>query len=90
MEWNTGGFTRPQLLIGGLLFGVATLRARVLPSWAACSFLIGLGINLVLAVLPVPALVETAGSTLRNVGLIGMGAALMAQRHSSLKQGDVV
>ena len=92
--WHTLGLVYTAhgalMVIGGLLFGVATLRARVLPSWAAWSFLIGLGINFVLAVLPVPALLETVGSTLRNVGLIGMGAGLMAPRHSSRKQGDRV
>ena len=45
-------------------------------------------INLVLAVLPVPAALETLGSTLGNVGLISMGAALLTQQPSPLDWGD--
>jgi hypothetical protein len=64
------------MVVGGLLFGVATLRARVLPSWAARTFTAGIVLNLVLGLVEVPAIFETIGSALRNVGLIGMGVAL--------------
>ena len=76
------------MVIGGLLFGAATLRERVLPAWSAWCFIAGLIINLVLAFLPVPAILETLGSTLRNIGVIGMGAALLTHRRALANQGE--
>ncbi|WP_157665299.1 hypothetical protein [Cyanobium sp. NIES-981] len=68
------------LMIGaGLAFGLATLRARVFPAWTAQLFLIGLSLNLVLALFPIPEMVQTLGSLLRNIGLLGMGWALARQ-----------
>lgn len=65
------------MVAGGLVFGFATERARVLPRWAAWAFLLGVGLNLVVALLPVPELLQTAGSALRNAGLAGMGWSLV-------------
>lgn len=64
------------MIIGGLAFGWASLRAGVLPRWTAGVFLLGLLVNAVLALLPVPDLLQTLGSALRNAGLIGMGWAI--------------
>jgi len=68
------------MILGGLLFGGASLRARRLPRWTALAFLFGIGLNLILGLLPTPDILQTAGSTLRNVGIVGMGHALLARR----------
>ncbi len=64
------------MIVAGTAFGVATLRARVLPGWAGALFLVGLAINLAVGLLPLPEILQTIGSTARNAGLVGMGAAL--------------
>lgn len=65
------------MVAGGLAFGLATARARVLPAWAAWCFTAGVAANLVIALAPLPELMQIAGSALRNVGLMGMGWALV-------------
>ena len=72
------------MIVGGLLFGVASLRAQVVPPWTAAVFLAGAGLNLAFGLIPVPDILQTLGSLLRNAGIIGMGAALLrspADRH---------
>jgi hypothetical protein len=64
------------MVLGGLAFGWATLRGGALPAWTAVLFLAGVGANLVLALLPVPDLLQTLGSGLRNAGLAAMGWTL--------------
>jgi hypothetical protein len=64
------------MIAGGLAFGWATLRAGVLPRGAAALFLAGVAVNAVLGLLPVPDLLQTIGSTVRNLGLIGLGWAI--------------
>lgn len=72
------------MILGGLLFGAASSRARRLPRWTALAFLVGIGLNLVLGLLDVPEILQTAGSTLRNAGLVGMGFALLGRRDRGL------
>ena len=64
------------MIVGGSLFGSCTLRARVFPAWTAWLFLAGITMNLALGVMPLPDVLQTLGTTLRNAGLIGMGWAL--------------
>ncbi|NJR56576.1 MAG: hypothetical protein HC768_19730 [Acaryochloris sp. CRU_2_0] len=61
----------------GLLFGLAALRANVLWRGAVVLFLIGIILNLVLSLFPLPEILQIAGSTVRNLGLMGMGVGLM-------------
>lgn len=68
------------MIAGGAAFGWATLRSRVLPRWASGLFLAGLGVNLVVALLPVPELFQVAGTLIRNAGLVGMGMGLLRGR----------
>lgn len=63
------------MLVGGGLFGWATVRARVLPAWSGWLFLTGLTINLLVGLLPLPDLLQTIGTTVRNAGLVAMGVA---------------
>ena len=81
--WQRTGFTYTLhgalMVAGGLLFGVAVLRAGLLPRAALLVFLAGLALNLLFALIPVPELAQIAGSTLRNLGLIGMGLAIVGK-----------
>jgi len=65
------------MVIGGLLFAWATLRAGSLPRLAMLLFGFGLLVNLVLALLPTPDILQTLGTAIRNVGLVGMGYAIL-------------
>lgn len=65
------------MLVGGVLFGAATWKARAVPRWAPALFLAGLGVNLVITFLPVADLYQTLGTTFRNAGLVGMGWAVL-------------
>jgi hypothetical protein len=61
------------MILGGGAFGWATLQAGVFRRWTARIFLAGLTVNLLLALLPAPDLLQTLGTALRNAGLVGMG-----------------
>jgi hypothetical protein len=63
------------MLVGGGAFGYATIRAGVFPAWCGWLFLAGLAVNLLVGVLPLPDLLQTLGTTVRNAGLVGMGFA---------------
>jgi hypothetical protein len=68
------------MILGGVLFAVTSWQAGVLPRAAVLAFLAGVLLNLVFSLLPVPEVSQTIGSTVRNVGLIGMGASLLTGR----------
>jgi hypothetical protein len=61
------------MVAGGLLFGMAALRADVLWRPAVIIFIVGILCNLLLALLPLPDILQTIGSTFRNTGLICIG-----------------
>jgi hypothetical protein len=73
------------MIAGGFLFGVAILRARQLPPAAAWLFLAGLAANLATALLPLPETAQMIGSTVRNLGLSGMGYAIVSHPAKLLK-----
>jgi hypothetical protein len=64
------------MVAGGLLFSWSALRAGWLPRPAVLLFAAGCGLNLVLALLPVPDLWQTLGTAVRNAGLVAMGLAV--------------
>lgn len=68
------------MVVGGGLFGFGALRARWTPRWAVFLFLAGISANLVLALVPGPDILQTLGSAIRNVGLVGMGCAVLRGR----------
>jgi hypothetical protein len=65
------------MILGGILFGTAVIRARVLPPWTGAVLIAGVSLNLLVALSPMPPIVQTVGSAVRNVALIGMGVALL-------------
>lgn len=68
------------MVLGGVLFAVSALRAGQLPRFALWLFLAGLLVNLILALLPAPDILQTVGSVARNVGLVAMGLAILFNR----------
>ena len=68
------------MICGGVLFAWAVLRAGWLPRFAVLLFLAGIGMNLLLSLLPAPDILQTIGSAARNLGLVAMGYAIVATR----------
>jgi hypothetical protein len=67
------------MVVGGLLFTGAALRARSLPAVTVWLFGGGLLVNLALALVPAPEILQTVGTSLRNAGLVGMGYAILRE-----------
>lgn len=68
------------MVTGGLLFAWSALRAGWLPRPSVWLFTAGIMVNLVVALLPAPDILQTAGTVLRNLGLISMGYAILFTR----------
>ncbi|MFO1313126.1 MAG: hypothetical protein U1F41_13785 [Burkholderiales bacterium] len=71
------------MVAGGAMFAWDAWRSRALPRLAVALFAAGLAVNLALALLPAPDMLQTAGSALRNAGLVAMGWALIARTASA-------
>ena len=67
------------MVAGGLLFAEGARRAGWLPRPALALFASGLLVNLVLALAPLPEILQTLGTALRNLGLMGMGYAVLVR-----------
>lgn len=65
------------MALGGTLFGIASLSARVFPRPMAAIFLVGIALNVVFAAASLPESWQPGASALRNLGLIGMGSWLL-------------
>lgn len=65
------------MVAGGLLFAWSALGSRALPRLAVGLFAAGLLVNLVLALVPAPDILQTVGTAIRNAGIVGMGYALL-------------
>ncbi|MFT3896924.1 MAG: hypothetical protein QM719_04405 [Thermomonas sp.] len=65
------------MIAGGLLFAWSAYRAGWLPRISVALFAAGLMVNLLLALVPAPDILQTIGSTLRNAGLVFMGYSLV-------------
>lgn len=63
------------MVVAGLGFGYAVLRARELPAWTAVVFMAG--VVLVAATQGLPEIVQLTAAGLRALGLVGMGAGLL-------------
>ena len=65
------------MVVGGLLFAWAALRSSALPRFAVLLFGAGLLVNVGLAVVSAPDILQTVGTAIRNAGIVGMGYALL-------------
>lgn len=79
--WNRLGavytFHGGLMVVGGLLFGFSSLKAGILWRNGLILFIFGLLLNLIIAFLPLPDIVQISGSAMRNLGLIGIGFMLI-------------
>jgi hypothetical protein len=66
------------MVAGGLSFAWSVLRAGQLPRVSVWLFAAGLGVNLVLALLPAPDILQTVGTAIRSLGLMMMGYAIVS------------
>jgi hypothetical protein len=62
---------------GGLLFGVAVVRAGVFPRWTGLLLIGGLVVTALLALGGLPERVQTVGTAARSVAFAGMGLACL-------------
>ncbi|HEV8439468.1 MAG TPA: hypothetical protein VGT40_15355 [Methylomirabilota bacterium] len=67
------------LVIGGLLFGAAAIRAAVWPRWTGIALIVGVLLSLFLALVRLPDIMQTAASTIRSVAFVGMAVAALQQ-----------
>jgi hypothetical protein len=77
-------------LLGGLVFGIATLRAGILSRWAAGVFTVGIGLAPATALLPHE--LEPLVAVPIGLGLAWLGYALWAERRehtSALVPGSI-
>jgi hypothetical protein len=68
------------MILGGVLFGISAIKARVLSRFGTILFLIGITVNLVVGLTPLPDIVQTIGSAVRNVGLMCIGGGILRDR----------
>ena len=68
------------MVLGGFLFAWSALLAGWRPRWPVLLFASGLVLNLLLALIPSPEILQTIGSALRNCGLMAMGCALLVRQ----------
>ena len=70
------------MVVGGILFSIAVIRARVLPIWTGGWLILGVSLNLLFHLLAFPPLSQIIGSIVRNIALVGMGIAIVNSRQS--------
>jgi hypothetical protein len=63
------------MVIAGIAFGVAVIRARVLPRWTGGTLILGMIMMTISTALPEVA--QTAAAGVRDLGFAGMGVALV-------------
>ena len=68
------------MVAGGILFGVAVIKARVLPRWTGWLLIIGVSLNLLFRLLAFPDLSQIIGSIVRNIAFVGMGLAILQRK----------
>ncbi len=79
---NTYTFYGGLMVAGGILFGIALIRARILPRWTGWLLILGVSLNLLCHLLAFPDLSQIIGSIVRNIAFVGMGIAILKTRKS--------
>jgi hypothetical protein len=74
------------MVVAGLSFGFAVIKARVLPRWTGLALMAGVVLVAVASVLPDVA--QTLSAGIRDLAFAGMGAALLASRKLRDKPHD--
>ena len=68
------------MVVGGILFGIAVIEAKVLPRWTGWLLIFGVSLNLLFSLLAFPDLSHIFASMVRNIAFIGMGIAIIRTR----------
>jgi hypothetical protein len=63
------------MVVAGVIFGVAIVRARVLPAWTGASLILGMACMAVATAMPDAA--QTAAAGVRDLAFAGMGMVLL-------------
>lgn len=72
------------MVVGGILFGIAVIEAKVLPRWTGWLLIFGVSLNLLFSLLAFPDLSHIFASMVRNIAFIGMGVAIIRLGNRSL------
>ena len=70
------------MVVGGILFGIAVIEAKVLPRWTGWLLIFGVSFNILFSLLAFPDLSHIFASMVRNIAFIGMGIAILKTRKS--------
>jgi hypothetical protein len=89
-DWNAltnqmGGWITVHsglMVVTGLVFGYAVVRAGVLPRWTGA--LLMLGMLLMVVATALPDVVQTGAAAIRDIAFAAMGAALLGVRAREL------
>jgi hypothetical protein len=75
------------MIVAGVGFGIAVIRARVLPWWTGATLIAGM--VLMVGTLSLPAVAQTASAAVRDLGFAAMGAVLLIRRsrHHEVQPG---
>ena len=63
------------MVLAGIMFGAAVIRARVLPRWTGITLIVGMVLMAVTADLP--NVIAAMSASVRDLAFVGMGAALL-------------
>ncbi len=74
------------MVLAGMAFGVAIIRAGVLPRWTGAALIAG--VVLVAATSGLPDVLQTASAGLRDLAFAGMGASLLLTRRTRIRRGS--
>jgi uncharacterized protein YndB with AHSA1/START domain len=74
------------MVVAGLAFGLAVVRARVLPHWTGWALMAG--VVLVAASSGLPGIVQTASAGVRDLAFAGMGTALLRRRQPNARSSN--
>jgi hypothetical protein len=65
------------LVAGGILFGAAVIRSRILPLWTGYALTGGVVVNLVISLIGLPDSNQIVGSSIRNIAFFGMAVRVL-------------
>ena len=68
------------MVVGGILFGIAVIEAKVLPRWTGWLLMFGVSLNLLFSLLTFPDLSHIFASIVRNIAFVGMGIAILSYK----------
>jgi hypothetical protein len=65
------------MVFGGTLFGSAVVRAGIFPRWTGLALILGVAINVLVAAVAVPPILQGIGGGFRNLAFVAMGVVVL-------------